>query len=285
MAVTGKKKNIIIGVSTVMVLGIFYFVYQHIFYVSTDNAQVQAKTVMLASKVGGFVTKVAVEENQKVKAGELLAEIDSRDYDNTLHQMIGERESVQARAHNAATNSKRLQSLYSQGAISQQQNDAATATNIELVNKIKSLDAQIAQAQLNLDNTKIKAPTDGSIAKKAVELGQLASPGMPLFGFVSAEERWVSANFKETELEGLRIGQKVDVTVDAISGRTFHGEVESVSSATGATFTLLPPDNATGNFTKVVQRVPVRIKLGNLSNGDVDLLQAGLSANVKVHVR
>ena len=109
--------------------------------------------------------------------------------------------------------------------------------------------------------------------------------GQSLFGFVSSSERWVEANFKETQLSSVKPGQKVDVTVDAIDGRTFEGTVESKGAATGATFTLLPPDNATGNFTKVVQRVPVKIVLKNLSPTDVDDLAAGLSAvvSVKVH--
>ena len=105
-----------------------------------------------------------------------------------------------------------------------------------------------------------------------------------MIGFVSSESRWVTANFKETEISDVIVGHKVSVTVDAIPSKKFEGEVESISSATGSTFTLLPPDNATGNFTKVVQRVPVRIKLKNLTPQDIDLLHAGLSAMVKVSI-
>jgi membrane fusion protein (multidrug efflux system) len=144
------------------------------------------------------------------------------------------------------------------------------------------MNAQVAQAELNLENTKIKAPSDGFIAKKSVEVGQLAAAGVPLIGFVDAGERWVTANFKETEISDIHPGNRVWVDVDAISGKTFTGKVESLSSATGATFALLPPDNATGNFTKVVQRVPVRIHLENLTPEDVEMLRAGLSADVKV---
>ncbi|MGZ3703677.1 MAG: HlyD family secretion protein, partial [Bdellovibrionota bacterium] len=142
--------------------------------------------------------------------------------------------------------------------------------------------AQVDQAQLNLENTKLRAPSDGFVAKKSVELGQLAAAGVPLIGFVDGGERWVTANFKETEIEGVKPGAKAHVDVDAISGKTFEGVVESVSSATGATFTLLPPDNATGNFTKVVQRVPVKVRIENISDAEREMLRAGLSANVKV---
>jgi membrane fusion protein (multidrug efflux system) len=141
----------------------------------------------------------------------------------------------------------------------------------------------VAQAELNLSNTKIKAPVNGFIAKKSVEVGQLAAPGVPLIGFIDAGERWIIANFKETEIEGIKLDAKVEIEVDAISGRKFEGRVESISSATGATFTLLPPDNATGNFTKVVQRIPVKIKFVNLTPEDIVKLRTGLSTFIKVN--
>ena len=123
------------------------------------------------------------------------------------------------------------------------------------------------------------------IAKKSAEIGMLASPGMPLFGFVSSETRWVIANFKETDLNRLKVGQHVSIDVDAVSGRSFEGEIESFAPSTGAIFSLLPPDNATGNFTKVVQRVPTRIKFKDLKPEDIDVLKAGLSAVVDVRVK
>jgi membrane fusion protein (multidrug efflux system) len=113
----------------------------------------------------------------------------------------------------------------------------------------------------------------------------LANPGTPLVGFVSSESRWVVANFKETDLPRLKIGQAVEISVDAVSGKSFKGEIESFYPSTGAIFALLPPDNATGNFTKVVQRVPTRIKLNNLSSDDIDLLKAGLSVIAEVRLR
>ncbi|MBY0414156.1 MAG: HlyD family secretion protein, partial [Bdellovibrionales bacterium] len=100
---------------------------------------------------------------------------------------------------------------------------------------------------------------------------------------VDSGERWIIANFKETEVEDIRLDAKVEIDVDAISGKHFEGKVESISSATGATFTLLPPDNATGNFTKVVQRVPVKIKFEGVTGEEIEKLRTGLSANIKVH--
>ena len=277
-----KKKKIIVGVSTLLGLILVYFLYEHIMFATTDNAQVQARTVMLAAKVAGYVSKVNVEENQKVKAGDVLVEIEARDYQNAFHQISNEMEGVQARKNDAEKNFRRISDLFKQGAVSQQQLDNAQASYNEVLHKYEALQAQVAQAQLSLDYTKIKAPSDGVIARKSVEAGMLAPVGTPLLGFVSSEERWVVANFKETELKDIQIGHKVEIKIDALPGKHYEGHVESLSPATGATFTLLPPDNATGNFTKVVQRIPVKIVFDGLKPEDIDSLQAGLSAEVKV---
>lgn len=277
-----KKKKVLAVVGTFFALTMFYFIYEHLMYVSTDNAQIQAKTVLMAAKVSGYVQKVNVVENQKVKAGDVLVEIDSRDYENTLQQMSNELAGLKARQIDVEKNFRRLSDLFKEGAVSQQQLDNSKAAADEVSHKVQAIQAQVSQAQLNLENTKIKAPTDGVIAKKSVEVGMLAAPGMALLGFVGAEERWVVANFKETELKYLHAGSYAEIAVDALSGRKYTGKVESISAATGATFTLLPPDNATGNFTKVVQRVPVKIVFEKLDAQDIDLLQAGLSAEVKV---
>lgn len=280
-----SRKRIMIVFGVIALLGALYFVYQYLFYVKTDNAQIQADTVMIASKVPGYVQKVNVIENQHVKESEILAEIDSRDYENALAQAEAEVASMEARARDAQRSFERVSRLFKSGAVSQQQFDTAQTTARETARRLQAAQAQLAQAKLNLENTKIRAPSEGTIARKSAEDGMLASAGTPLFGFVSSKGRWVVANFKETELEDIKPGRPVDVEVDALPGRDYHGVVESISPATGATFTLLPPDNATGNFTKVVQRVPVRIRLENLSPEDINLLRAGLSAEVKVHVR
>lgn len=278
-----NRKRLLSIIGTVAILMVGYFLYQFLTYVKTDNAQIQANTVMLAPKVSGYVTKVNIEEGQKVKANDILVEIDDRDYQNSLKQLNGELEAVQAQMVDANNNYQRINKLFKSDAVSQQQYDQAFANQAAIKARKEALEAQVAQANLNITNTKIRAPVDGFIAKKSVEVGQLAAPGVPLVGFVSSEDRWVIANFKETDLGDIREGAKVDVDVDAISGKSFSGVVESLSAATGATFALLPPDNATGNFTKVVQRVPVRIKLTGLAPADIEALRAGLSAIVKVH--
>jgi membrane fusion protein (multidrug efflux system) len=276
------KKKILIVVGVLAGLGIAYFLYNTFFYVSTDNAQIQARTLMIAAKVPGYVTKVNFDENQKVKKGEVLVAIDPRDYENNLKQISGEMESIQARAHEADVNFKRVSDLFSKGAVAQQQYDTAKAVHDELNHRLESIQSQVDQAKLNLEYTEIKAPEDGFVAKKSAEVGMLANSGAPLIGFISNQERWITANFKETELKDIKTGKKVEIEVDSLPGESFSGSVESIGAATGATFTLLPPDNATGNFTKVVQRVPVRIKFENLKPQDFDRLQAGLSVEVRI---
>lgn len=278
-----KKKKLLAGFGTVAVLVAGYFLYEHMMYVTTDNAQVEAHSVMIAAKVGGYINAVHITEGMKVKKGDVLIEIDDRDYQNHLRQIKGELASLEAKKRDADKNLRRISELFSKGVVSQQQYDGTTTSLAEIKAKYEAVSAQVAQAELNFQNTKILAPSDGFIAKRAAEVGQLASPGVPLVGFVDAGERWVTANFKETEIEGVVPGKKVNIDVDAISGHSFVGVVESISSATGATFTLLPPDNATGNFTKVVQRVPVKIRFENVTAEQVETLKAGLSAFVKVH--
>jgi membrane fusion protein (multidrug efflux system) len=132
---------------------------------------------------------------------------------------------------------------------------------------VKSLEAELAQAEANLEAaelrftyTQIKAPMDGTIGKRSAEVGERVNIGQPLLVLVP-DEIWIVANLKETQMEYLRIGQPVEFTVDTYPGKVFQGKIESMSPATGAKFSLLPPDNATGNFTKVVQRIPVRIAI------------------------
>jgi membrane fusion protein (multidrug efflux system) len=251
-------------------------------WVTTDNAQLQAHSVMIAPKITGYIAHVHVVEGQTVDKGQLLVEIDPRDYENALSIAKGDMGSAEALLKDAEKNHTRLSQLVKSGAISQQQFDTSQKDFANAKAKLDAVHARVSQSELNLSNTKIFAPSKGFIAKKAVEQGQLASPGVPLIGFVDAEERWITANFKETEIFDVKINALVEIEIDAIPGKTFHGKVQSLSAATGATFTLLPPDNATGNFTKVVQRIPVKIVMDKLTEKDISELRAGLSAVVHV---
>ncbi|HEX9346630.1 MAG TPA: HlyD family secretion protein [Gemmatimonadales bacterium] len=287
-------------------------------HVSTDNAQVDGHIVPILPKVGGFVAEVRVEENHAVKAGDTLVVLDDRDLRARLAQTeadlaallatvssrgrVGQAEAAvaqaQAQAVKAIADLQRIEPLARQEVVSQQQLDAAraaaTAAEAQLAAAQAMLvgaDARVAaaratrdQAALQLSYTRITAPATGVVSKKAVELGQLVQPGQPLMTVVPLEDVWVTANLKETESADVTPGDSADVTVDAYKGVHFRGHVESLSPATGAKFSLLPPDNATGNFTKVVQRIPVRIHLDSPVD-PAHMLRPGMSvvATIKTH--
>jgi membrane fusion protein (multidrug efflux system) len=146
---------------------------------------------------------------------------------------------------------------------------------------VETAQAEFDNAKINLNRTSIYAPVSGKISHKSVTIGNLVAPGTPLMSLVVAKQVWVVANFKETQLTDVKIGQEVEVEVDAFPGQTFKGRVDSIAGGTGSTFALLPPDNATGNFTKVVQRVPVKITL-EPGQKDLERLTVGMSVNATI---
>jgi membrane fusion protein (multidrug efflux system) len=150
--------------------------------------------------------------------------------------------------------------------------------------RVRQYQASLAQAQLNLEYTTVKAPISGIVSKKSVEPGQIVQPGQPLLAIVPLDDIWVTANFKETQLNRMRPGQPALISVDAYGGRNYDGRVESIAAATGARFSLLPPENASGNYVKVVQRVPVKILLEK-GQYPQHLLRPGMSVNVTVITR
>jgi membrane fusion protein, multidrug efflux system len=150
---------------------------------------------------------------------------------------------------------------------------------------LKSAQADLAVADLNLEHAVVRAPIDGVVAKRGVEVGQIVQTGQPLLALVPLRDVWVVANFKETQLTKIRPGQKAEVRVDTFPGTVFTGTVDSISAGTGSRFSLLPPENATGNWVKVVQRVPVKILLDGKSGGAPPPLRAGMSAYVVVKTR
>jgi membrane fusion protein (multidrug efflux system) len=150
--------------------------------------------------------------------------------------------------------------------------------------KVRQNRAMVKQAELNLEYATVKAPVKGTVSRKGVEVGQVVQPGQPLMTVIPLDHVWVTANFKETQLEHMRPGQRVKIEVDAYGGREFSGKVESLAAATGSRFSLLPPDNATGNYVKVVQRVPVRIQLDEGQDPE-HLLRPGMSVVPTVYTR
>ncbi|MBW7932335.1 MAG: HlyD family secretion protein [Gemmatimonadaceae bacterium] len=313
---------------------------------STDNAQVDGSIVPVLAKVGGYVTQLAVNENQPVKQEDLLVRIDTAEYAMRLAQaqaeydaaasVAGSRafagqadallksaesqrqvvaaqiDAARAQVAKASADLARAKELAAKQIVSRQALDAAqsayeqaTASLQAVERQARSADAQatgaqagtrLAQARLaaaraTLDNAKlqlayttVRAPLTGVVSKKQVEVGQLVSAGQPLLTLVDAAHSWVTANFKETQLSDMRVGQTVALEVDSYPDCDAEGKVESLSAATGARFALLPPDNATGNFTKVVQRVPVRIAITKDCGADRPL-RPGMSVVAHVNVK
>ncbi|HND85458.1 MAG TPA: HlyD family secretion protein [Pseudobdellovibrionaceae bacterium] len=280
-----KSRNI--GISLILLcvfLGAGKYTYNILHFVTTDNAQVEAHSLIISSQVTGIVQKVNITEGQHVQKDEVLVVIDDRDHRAQVDHLRNELASLVARKLEAQRIFQRMSELFQSQVVSRQQYESAQANLQDFRARTEAAEAKLKQSELNLANTIIRAPTDGVIARKSAEIGQLLSAGSPVVGFVSSEGRWVVANFKETEVSDIAIGKHVDVEIDAIPRKVFSGRVEAISAATGSTFTLLPPDNATGNFTKVVQRVPVKIQLLGLSQNEIDRIQAGLSAEVKIHI-
>jgi membrane fusion protein (multidrug efflux system) len=281
-------------------------------HVETDDAQVEAHLSPVLARVAGYVAEIRVNDNDAVKTGDALLTIDPGDLSAKVQTAAASLENAKAAVAVARANAQaattargkaegdwtRYQALRAKEEISKQQADAAKAAADASVaqeeaarRQIAAAEAHVAQkkadldlAQLQLSYTKVVSPATGTVSKKNVEVGQFVQPGQPLMAIVSEAEPWIVANFKETQLKKMRVGQPVDVEVDAYPGVVFHGTVQSISAATGAKFALLPPDNATGNFTKVVQRVPVKIVLSGPRDAQRPL-RAGMSVNAIVDVR
>jgi membrane fusion protein (multidrug efflux system) len=287
------------------------------FLVSTDDAYVKADNTTIAPKVSGYLTQVLVGDNEHVKAGQVLARIDDRDFIVALEQAKADVAAAQATVASkkaqldvqqavieaakatvevdtaaktfAGQENKRYTDLAATGYGSVQNAQAAQSRNAgaeaaiqrdqaNLVSALKQVDlikaelaqavaasarasAQQRQAELNLGYTTVTAPIDGVVGNRTLRTGQFVQAGTQLMSLVPASGAYIVANFKETQLTHVHEGQKVDVEVDMFPGQTVHGHVDSLAPASGQEFALLPPDNATGNFTKVVQRIPVKIAL------------------------
>jgi membrane fusion protein (multidrug efflux system) len=294
-------------------------------YQSTDDAQIDGHIDPLCSRIDGTVVAVHVEDDDRVTKGELLVEIDPRDYevavDNAranLAQAEAQVESAKADHATAlsriveaqATRSKsvrdvpRYQALQNEGAVARVEyeeifrvdqvaaatvaaNRAAAVSAQKIIGSrqasVKAAQAALDQALLNLSYTKIYAPANGIVGKRAVQLGSRIQPGQTLMFITETDDVWITANFKETQLARMHRGEPVTIRVDTF-GRDYQGYVENMPGASGDRFSLLPPENATGNYVKVVQRLPVRIKLSSGQDPE-HLLHPGMSVEPKVWLR
>jgi len=385
-----RRRGIIIAVVVVLVLVGLGFWWHSTYYEDTDDAQINGHLIQISARIAGQVIHVDVDENQQVKKGDAIAELDPRDYEVAVENAkaalasaqaaaaaakvnvpittintgstltsagadvegatasISQAQSQAAAAHaqvvqaeanalKAQQDLDRYKPLVEKDVISKQQYDGAVAASdaakaavdsahqneraaqdaVRVANdkaaqaqaqyknalsgpqqvavqsarakqaqaQVEQAQAQLDQANLNLSYTKIVAPAAGIITRKSVEINQNVSTGQNLLTLVSLEDLWVTANFKETQLKHMDAKQAVDIEVDA-TGKTYHGHVTQIGGATGSVLSLFPPENATGNYVKVVQRLPVRIDFDNLEKEDQNhALRPGLSVEPKVRVK
>jgi membrane fusion protein, multidrug efflux system len=225
---------------------------------STDDAFIAARNFSISPKVSGYITAVPVTDNQHVAAGDVIARIDDRDYRVALDQAKAQLAHDQAVLEQAKTNLGRYQYLVQRNAASQQQADDQGYLVTQDESTVALDQAKVGAAQLDLSHTTISAAEPGRVVNLTAAVGQFVQAGTALTMFVP-DEIWVTANFKETQLDAMRPGQPVTLAIDAYPDRAIHGHVASVQPGSGTAFSLLPAQNATGNYVKIVQRVPVKI--------------------------
>ena len=281
-------------------------------YEDTDDAFIDTHIVHIAPQISGQLTALLVNDNQLVRRGDVIAKINSQDADakllqvqaqgvqaqTQLEQALAAQTAALAQAQNAASDLARYRTLQTTNpqAVAQQQVDQAIAADrnarAQVTSaaaqvagaraQIKTIEAQIVTARINLGYTEITAPIDGHVTQRSAAPGNFVTPGQDLMTIVPLQ-LWVTANFKETQLTLMRPGQKVTVTVDACSDAPIDGHIDSIQRGAGQAFGILPPENATGNYVKVVQRVPVKILLDRIPKDCV--LGPGMSVEPSVKVR
>ncbi len=282
----GKKRRLIIigtlaAVAFVIVAMLFYRYSSA--RESTDDAFIDGHIIQLAAKVPGEVLAVHAQDNQAVKQGDALAEIDPRDYQVKIDEQRAKAAAAQAEAHRAAADAKRYEEIFKNDEISKQQLENAQATAMSAQATYQKEKAALDQDALNLSYTKIIAPADGRVTQKSVEVGNYVQVGQTMLSLVP-EQVWITANYKETQLTHMQPGQRVKIKIDAYPSKVFDGHVDSIQSGTGQRFSVMPPENATGNYVKVVQRVPVKILIDTPPD-PAYRLSPGMSAEPTVRVK
>jgi len=275
------RQYLISGVLAFVVICGFGY-YQLTSFESTDDAFIDGHIAPISAQVNGRIIKVLVNDNQRVKKGDLLALIDDKDYTYKRDMAQADNIAAEAELQEALRDQERYNQLLARQEISKQEFDHTSLRVRNAQAKDMETKAKLGLAQLDLEYTKIVAPIDGKVSARSVEEGEYVQIGQPLLSVVSSDV-WITANFKETQLKSMKVGNPVEIHVDAYPGVTFSGVVDSLQAGTGGAFSLLPAQNVTGNYIKVVQRVPVKITI-NDPNPNYPLWP-GLSVSPKVDLR
>ncbi len=300
-----RKKGILIPLFLFLVIGGGIFAYWYLYlrgYVSTDDAYIDGDAITISSKILGRVKALTVDEGDSVTAGQLLVQLDDSDLQAQNAEAAAALEYTRQNVPVAKINQDRAQDdfhrasvQYNDGVITKENFDHARQAldlahaeyNVAL-SHVKSAEAQLAVISTKLTHTRVEAPMVGVVARKWVVLGDIVQPGQPIFTLYDLNNVWVTANFEETKLSSINLGDSVEISVDAYPGHPIRGRVSSIGAAAASQFSLIPPNNASGNFTKVTQRVPVKIVIDPAVDPAGDgkpTLRPGMSVEVKISKR
>lgn len=255
------------------------WIYGH-YYASTDDAYINANVVQIAPRITGKIINLHIVNNQYVKKGQALFDIDPEPFQVAVASAEAQIAMSQAQLAKASISAKRTMQLLKNKYASPQDGDNAVASLKTAEASLATAQAALTQALLNLQYTKITAPVSGWVTNVTLRAGNIVAANQPLFALISDEEFWADSNFKETEMEGIKPGQLATIVTDLYPKHQFKGIVDSIGGAAGAAFSLLPPQNATGNWVKVTQRVPIRVRI--LDPDPQFPLRVGISATVTV---
>lgn len=312
------KKRILVSIIIIIAIISLIGVHNASKFQSTEDAYIETHPIQVAPKVSGQVVEMFVTDNQQVKEGDLVAKIDPVDYEAKLAESSAKYESALLKQKNAKAsfraadsqialakkNLDRYTELYKSGAASKleydsaktvyenanasyvqaKENVASKANNSVADADLKELAAKKKQSELALSYTKIYAPQSGSVVNKSIGKGAMIQAGQPLFVIVP-NDIWVVANFKESQLRNMKVGQEVEIKVDTYPDKIFKGRVDSIQRISGAKSSLFPPENAVGSFVKIVQRIPVKIMFSEPIDTNKYTIVPGMSVEPKVRVK
>ena len=299
----GKLRSLIIGlvlIAAVIGTGAWWYIKQS-GYVSTDDAYIDAYKVTVSSQISGRIVNLSINEGDHVQKGELLVKLDSTDYVARINQAeVSLKEAelgiqlAQVKMEQAQINYDRAKIQYEDRLIpeAQYQNEEkafqAARIGLMLANaRIPVIHSNLQTLRTSLSHTSIYAPMDGVAAKRWVMPGDVVSPGQGIFTVFGTKEIWVTTMLPETDIHKINIGDTAEMQVDAFPNATFKGVFYQFGNSTASQFSLIPPDNASGNFTKISQRIPLKLtifKTGGEPAGEVDLLP-GMSVEIKVKIK
>ncbi len=280
MNVEDPKKRKVIKILAVIVaaglLGAGIYIVHNLNRETTDDAYIEGRIHSIASKVSGTVLKVNVDDNQLVKKGDLLVEIDPVDYILKVKEAAANLEVRKATLEQSVRDRDRAEALFNGKVIPKEKYEfALTAYNLAKA-QVSAAEQQLNISRQNLRYTKVYSPVDGYVTKKSLEIGNQIRVEQPLMAIIGLKDLWLTANYKETQLKNVKKGQRVFIKVDTYPGKVFTGTVDSIMAGTGAAFSLFPPENALGNYVKVVQRIPIKIVFDKNTDQD-HVLRIGMS--------